>query len=215
MPSYVIIWENNTPGHKRVPDAHYWEGHAAINIGSKLPPGATHWNSYVSWFPKDDLLVSELPSHLFSSGQAGKSTSFMHDVYFEGYLPDHIVKLSSDPDKEAKMRAEWNTINQSQGGASFHMLRSNCSTIVSRVMQAGGYYAFKWAIDNNLFWTPADVHRLALAAGGESMSWEDFVEVLKVSGILPQHLVKKYGGQCKKARDARLCTTGAPCKFGN
>jgi hypothetical protein len=106
------------------------------------------------------------------------------------------------------MRAAWRAVFLKNGGSSYRTLRKNCSTIVSRVLHAGGYHARKWSEDSNWVWSPADVARLARRAGGENMTWDDFLLCLGVSRISPIDW-----GFDVEARSGRYYTTGAPCRF--
>lgn len=216
MASYVIVWENNTFGHQKV-SGRTWPGHSAMNIGEFFDKGEVDFyiNSYVSWWPGEgaDFSVGGIIKSMFTKSQKGDHNfSFLNDVDCEGYLPDHVIKLNSSSEQEARMRAEWQTVFMKKGGASYKNLRKNCSTIVSRVLHAGGFYAQKWAVDNNWVWSPADIRALADGAGGTHMTWTAFLAVLAKSGINPAD-INSDGKQVTQARSGRYCSTGAPCKY--
>jgi hypothetical protein len=212
MASYVFVWENNTPGHQKVP-GYTWPGHSSMNIGDLFdsePEMSLMFNSYVSWWPGEgaDFSVKGIVKSLFQKAQKGdRNATIIEDVNSEGYLPDHVIKLDSTGTQEANMKAAWLTVAHKKGGSSYKNLRKNCSTIVSRVLHAGGYYAKKWAIDTNFAWSPADVRRLADAAGGTHMTWVDFLEVLKKSNITAKDF------PTTNARSGVYCSTGAPCDY--
>src|SRR5262249_31959012 len=85
MPSYLIIWENNTFGHQKV-KGHAWPGHAAMNIGDRFAREKVNAeeNSYVSWWPMDNASfgAKELFKDLFKKGgEMGRPHyTFIHDV---------------------------------------------------------------------------------------------------------------------------------------
>jgi hypothetical protein len=125
-----------------------------------------------------------------------------------GEQPDHIVKMDTSAEQENKMKAEWLTVKMKAGGSSYKTLRKNCSTIVARCLHAAGFYALKWAVDNNFAWSPADIYRLAVKAGGTPILWTEFQQRLQASGITAADY-----GNITKARSGRLCTIGVPCEY--
>lgn len=214
MASYVILWENNTVGHKAV-SGKTWSGHAAMNIGDVFPmPNKRSHKSYVSWWPqgKQKFTVFGIigkaltPKALAREGLSQQF--FLQDIEDESYLPDHVIRLKTSPEQEKEMLAEWKTISSTfaENPTKYHALRQNCSTILSRVLHKGGYHGFKWSVDNNWTWTPADIRKL-LRGQGSYMQWLDFLRVLANNGINESDL------PIKQARSGRLCTTGAPCKY--
>lgn len=218
MPSYVIIWENNTFGHMKV-KGHVWSGHTALNIGTtfaKTTEVADNDNSYVSWWPVRgvDFKVPAMIKNVFQKAKTGRVRhTFTDDLVFEEYLPDHVIRLDTSAEQENDMRAAWRAVFLKDGGSTYKSLRKNCSTIVSRVLHAGGFYAKKWAVDCNFAWSPADIRKLALAAGGEAMQWPAFLEVLAENDIRPADFKNFEGDSIYQARSGRYCTTGAPCKY--
>jgi hypothetical protein len=208
MASYVIVWENNTFGHQKVKE-HTWPGHSSMNIGNAFDKETGSPSSnYVSWWPVGHAAQFDLLGALSGAQKGTRSSSFIRDVIFEGYLPDHVIKMATTAEQEEKMRAAWCSIFNKRGGASYKEFRKNCSTIVARILHARGVHAKKWAVDCNWVWTPADVAGLAKGAGGASMKWRDFQGVLAASKIDLRTCCK-----VDKARSGRFCTTGAPCKY--
>jgi hypothetical protein len=208
MASYVIIWENNTFGHQKV-NGHIWPGHAAMNIGDHFHNSETNpppENSYVSWWPDRgvDFGLKDFIKDIFKPHEGRKHLTLSRDVNAERYLPDHIIRLESTEQNEDRMRAAWKAVLDKD--SHYKSMRKNCSTIVSRVLHAGGYYARKWAMDCNFAWTPADVKKLALRAGGDLMRWDDFLDVIEDSGIVTI-------GWPTQARSGRFCSTNAPVRF--
>ncbi len=215
MPSYVIVWENNTFGHSKV-SGKTWPGHAAINISKEfwLGDDAAGAKNYVSYWPGGDGANFGVLGVLVSKKtKSQRNWSFADDMECEGYLPDHVIEMTTDAGKEKEMMAAWLSIHMKKGGGSYRNLRKNCSTIVSRILHAGGFYAHKWAVDNNFAWSPADVKDLALKAGGRAMTWDEFLTVLRGSFIKPEDLKDGNGIQVTMARSGKYCTTGAPVRF--
>ncbi|MBM3979883.1 MAG: hypothetical protein FJ304_06295 [Planctomycetes bacterium] len=211
MPSYVIVWENNTFGHQKV-SGHTWPGHFAINIGNIFDDAdmARVFNSYVSWWPGEgaDFGVKGVIKAMFKKAQKGdRNLTFDEDVDAEGYLPDHFIKLDTTDEQEKKMKAEWLSVLTKKGGSTYKNLRKNCSMICSRVLHAGGFYAKKWAVDNNFACSPGDIRALACCSGGKLMKWTDVMDVLKKSGITAANL------SAKEARSGVFCSTDAPCNY--
>jgi hypothetical protein len=213
MLSYVIVWENNTIGHKKV-NGVTWGGHAAMNIGPLFEGENAYWgrNNYVSWWPDDcvgGFGLKNMVKKVFHRGQGSEvHLSLVTDIKEEEYLPDHVITLNTTNEQIENMQAEWNAIRQKQG-AHYRALWKNCSTIVSRVLFAGGFHARKWALNNNVFWTLADIRKLVLAVGGQKMQWNSFVAQLKDSG----GIAESDFGEVTRARSGTYCSTGAPCEF--
>lgn len=214
MPSYVILWENNTAGHRAV-SGKTWSGHAAMNIGATFPTAVRRTKkSYVSWWPQSaqkfsvfGIIGKVLTPQVVS--KAGRSEQFFtQDVEDEKYLPDHVIELTTGEEQESKMLGEWKTVSNtfSESETKYHALRQNCSTIVSRVLHAGGFHGHKWSVDSHWAWTPADVRKM-LRGRGRYLTWREFLQVLSNSGIQEGDL------PAAQARSGRLCTTGASCRF--
>lgn len=230
--SFVFVWENNLGTHTKI-RGHTWPGHASINIGTAFDEPRKNYETandngiletpiarnYVSWFPSQGANFGFLD--IFAKKQLGHAmTSFVDDVASEAYFPDHVIALACTEDNINHMMAEWQTIRLKPSGASYKSFRKNCSTIVSRVLHAGGFYAFKWAVDNNFVWTPADILKLALEAGGELMEWAEFLDIVdednfQANPTFYPDLKDHNGRRIDCARDRAICTTGAKCRFFN
>jgi hypothetical protein len=164
-------------------------------------------NSYVSWWPGmdgADFGIKDFVKDIFKPQEGRRNLTLNLDLNIEGYLPDHIIRMNSSEAKENDMRAAWRAVLDKD--SHYKSMRKNCSTIVSRVLHAGGFHARKWALNCNFAWTPADVKKLALSAGGTLMRWDDFVEILEQSGI-------NMFGWPTQARSGRFCSTGVPVKY--
>src|SRR5262249_7377442 len=133
--------------------------------------------------------------------------SIADDINAEGYLPDWVIKLDTDANEERNMLAEWATVRDKPKG-TYGAFKKNCSTIVSRVLHAGGFYAKKWAVNCNWVWTPGDVRRLALKVGGQQLTWAKFEPILTAAGITPSmYRFKDY------TRDGAYNNIGTASKF--
>ncbi len=214
--STVIIWENNMlPGGRSKcaeGKTRKWPGHSCMNIGDVwLPFGGDNVDNYVSWWPGGKRETGTKARMEGAKGggvtaKASPKTNFCLDVMAERYLPDHIIRLPSDPGKVTKMQAAWNEI-RGKDDAHYRFLYKNCSTIVARVLRAGGFSASLWS-DHSLVWTPNKVKKFADGAGGTRLTWAALLAELKGVGVTETDL-----GGIRQARDRRFCTSGAPCKF--
>jgi hypothetical protein len=215
MPSYVFVWENNTFGHEKV-FGYNWPGHATMNISDQFyePDVPVGQLSYVSWWPGPEGAKFSVFGALFGKNSKGENKlSLISDVRAEGYLPDHVIEMASTPEQEDRMRAEWKAVLLKEGGSSYRSLRKNCSTICSRVLHAGGFYARKWAVDNNFTWSPADIRRLAVAAGGRMLLWDEFLVILKEKSFLDATVFTRQNGTViDHARSGVYCSTGVECE---
>lgn len=213
MPAYVFIWENNTLGHRKV-DGFTWPGHAAMCIGSDFTPTA---DRYVSWWPGGDGVdfgTKAVVKNLFGADQPGlANVSLARDITWETYLPDHVIALTSDTGRENQMAAAWAEMRRLRTGqsAEYKSLRQNCSTMVSRVLHEGGYNASKWALNWNVFWTPADVRELAVSAGGIYLTWARFRNRLVQAG--QNRAIQDIAATgVTHARSGAFCSIGVPCR---
>ena len=214
MPSYVVVWENNTFGHQKV-SGNSWPGHSAINIGKEFwySDDAALNKNYVSWWPSQGASFGVMGA-LFGKSQKGDSNPcLMDDMEAEGYLPDHVIEMPTSLAQEASMLAEWKTTLAHKGGASYKTLRKNCSTICSRVLHAGGFHAKKWAVENNFAWSPGDIRALAVTAGGTMLTWTAFLAVLAPCFVFAANFKSANGTVIGTARSGVYCSTGAPCKY--
>jgi hypothetical protein len=223
MATYVIVWEQNMYGQKKT-SGHTWPGHSSMNIGDKFDSpfvapttgdtGAAFadylgalGNNYVSYWPFV-AGASFGVSDVFGTRPAGDvKRSIADDIKAEGFLPDSVIRLDSSKQREQNMLAEWNAI-RTKVGKSYGAFKKNCSTIVSRVLHAGGFYSKKWAVDCNWVWAPGDVRRLALDAGGKRMRWSNVASLLTASGIKPENY-----RSLDYTRDAAYGNIGVPSKF--
>jgi hypothetical protein len=198
----VLIWENNI-----IDTGHTWIGHAAMKIGGNWTGPNVDDDDYVSWWPDG-------PSGKKEEADADPNKHLVTDILSEGYLPDHIIEINTTPNQELVMKAAWIAIRD-KPNAHYKMLRKNCSTIVARVLRAGGYsagtYAGLW-YDHCLVWMPHNVKDFALAAGGVLASWANLKQQLAQVGMTDANITtQRYG--VAKARDRRFCSTGAACRF--
>lgn len=231
MPSLVFVWENNTAGHRCKPGFE-WPGHASMAIGGSLNSA----DNYVSWWPGSSktfgpvamIGTALLPRGLFKKGIS--EDNFFYDIVSEGYLPDHVVYLDTSDSMNLAMRAEWQSTRNGwfgKGGIlkyAYNPLKRNCSTIVSRVLAAGGCKTKKWAFNNNYVWTPADVLRLALnskVGNPQLISWESFLKcypnTIEATLVNTLQMINENRATDNRgaygqlmARSGLLCTTGAP-----
>jgi hypothetical protein len=207
--SFVVLWANNV-----VTTGHAWPGHAAMNIGPLKVRRRTEPEEYVSWWP----LTTETKT------ESARGTNHEHvidDVCSEGYLPDYVFRLADDDGRNLRMRAVWNEIRRKRG-AHYRLYAKNCSTIVARVLRAGGFTAGggvsgAWR-EHSLIWTPLKIATYVEKAGGTLLTWDQFRGVLTEVGINTGDFIsnvvgsKRYGKLISKARDRRYCKTGAECE---
>lgn len=129
-------------------------GHASMHIGGHTDPKTNQW--YVSWWPRRraGLLSTE----------SGEARCYNSDCRSEGSKdspkPPHVT-YEIEGMAVDQMKAEWDTI-RTKDGASYRMLVKSCSTVVARVLMAGGAKTMMSKADavlygNNLYWTPKDV----------------------------------------------------------
>jgi len=224
MPNvYVIVWENNMYGNKKV-KGHTWPGHSSINLGDyfdfprDIYDGVMGIKNYVSWFPSEGSDFGF--KTIFAKKQLGSpNSSLVDDISSEGYYPDHVIRLAVTDEALAKMKSEWESLRLKATGASYKAFRKNCSTIVSRILHAGGFAKLKWYVECNFVWSPADILRLAVGVGGVQMSWDDFMQHIKAScpKASPNryNLTDRKGRKIEWARDRFFCSTGSACRFNN
>ncbi|KAF1008788.1 MAG: Multifunctional-autoprocessing repeats-in-toxin [Pseudomonas fluorescens] len=108
--------------------------------------------SYVSWWPQGQAS--------FTSKLAQERNLFLEtDITCEGSRP-HVVYTLSGLNMQA-MQAEWLNI-RSKPNAHYQLLRKSCSTVVMRVLKAGGALnklpmAKRAWFANNLYITPKNI----------------------------------------------------------
>ena len=231
MASYVFVCEQNMYGQNKAGGAagRTWPGHSSMNIGDHFDGAQTFtptpalatdaaiaeldtWRknnltrNYVSYWPATAGATFGAADVFGKRDHSRAVFSVAEDISQEGYLPDWIIKLNSGAGKENDMLGEWATIRD-KPNSTYGAFKKNCSTIVSRVLHAGGYHAKKWAVDCNWVWAPGDVRRLALKVGGQPLTWAQFEPLLTAAGIPPS----KYGFK-DYTRDAAYGNIGVPAK---
>jgi len=227
MASFVFVWENNTFGH-RIVKSMTWSGHASMCIGEDFDldsMGDDERNpNFVSWWPKErtNFDVKALVKKAIALPKRGiVNGSLLSDIVSCKYLPDHIIRLNTSNQMDAKMRGAWREVYMKHKGQGerYRSVFSNCSTVVSRVLFAAGLCSKRWSENHHAYWTPADILTLSLGAlegSGRLLSWRAFNSLqLKTSGIDMSNglIVPDMKVNVPQARDGRLCSTGAPCKY--
>lgn len=231
--AYVMIWNNNMVSSKlaRFDRArqHEFPGHAALHITNYFSKiwydYAEGWDlydddDYVSWIPSggDSHRARKRPNEdgetHYSAGMMNES--FFADLGYEGYAPDHIIYIPSNPIQVNRMVKKRNEVVSKPGGASYRFNVKNCSDIASRILKAG--YSGTKSVFKSLFyreriiWTPLEVKRLALHLPKASkVKWGDFIDMLKMGGSIDQRTCKHL-----KAFQRRSSTRGssdAPARF--
>jgi len=233
--AWVIIWENNmlTTGRR-------WMGHAALNLGSNWSNNILDHNSeYVSYVPGGAGLqdtkgaldrmesaktavgasdakidgkygaVGNVKKGVMADG--GSNNTFLEDLEFEGYLPDHIIRI--DGLNYPNMRAKWAEINGKQN-RHYKAVQKNCSTIVARILRAGGISASSWAKHSSV-WTPIKIRKLAHSGGGTDTKWADFLaNQLNPSGITWDMLTNDKGKLLGRTYSrSSIASSQADCRF--
>jgi hypothetical protein len=128
-------------------------GHASMHIGDHQEVDDTNW--YVSWWPHlDDDDVAGLTDTIISDPK-----TYDEDVEAEGGTP-HVVYAINHLNINT-MKALWDGI-RTKPQAHYRLLPKNCSTIVARVLRAGGAGRHLNAIKelsyaHNAYWTPKNV----------------------------------------------------------
>lgn len=225
--AWVLIWEDNMYTFGRS-----WMGHAALNMGTTWSSDPYNGNpNYVSYVPGDEFddtkdalgrtaglkmladgsgekaedkvgAVGNMKKGVMAPG--GANSNFLDDLSFEGYLPDHILKI--DKLNVGKMRAKWTEINANKD-RKYRAVWENCSTIVAGVLVAGEISVTSYA-RHALFWTPRKIHQLVKAAGGAETKWRSFLTTeLNPIGVKWEHLYNDKGKL--KGRSYALSTIAA------
>lgn len=160
----VYIWY---PKDDRVGHASMYIGD--IDIGSKfdqfvgpnmpgLVQGVTHQmnDNYVSWWPGDGADVKNWTTN------SEPMNELQEDVNAEGDELAHVKYTLYGLDK-TKMRVKWHSIRGKQN-SHYKLHIKNCSTIVARVLRAGGASELAGAksiwFAHNVIWTPKKVAAL-------------------------------------------------------
>lgn len=124
-------------------------GHASMHIGSHTDDNTRDW--YVSWWPSgDDVFMETSDQHTYREdlGDAGEGgpAHVIYQVYGGGIN---------------KMKLEWDNIKAKQG-SHYDLLKKSCSTIVARILRAGGHdkqlnVLKQISHAHNSYWSPKDV----------------------------------------------------------
>ena len=124
-------------------------GHASMHIGAHTDPNdILH---YVSWWPQGDAgLTDTLPC---------APNTLAQDEASEGGAAHVVYTLNNL--NIATMQASWDGI-RNKPAAHYRLLPKNCSTIVARVMRAGGAGLHlnkikELSYAHNAYWTPKNV----------------------------------------------------------
>ena len=120
-------------------------GHASMEVGTtqyevtvtdmeyaRVIDTEIRTQNYVSWWPDESIGMGGV---IPGAKVLGSTCTFKEDIKSENRPPDISYQLSH-LDVPAMIQC-WNSIRQKQGG-HYRLLRKNCSTIVARVLRAGG-----------------------------------------------------------------------------
>ena len=124
-------------------------GHASMHIGDHQEPDNRNW--YVSWWPQGGAGLTDI--------RDAAPNTFNGDVAAEGGQPHVVYELEHL--NISTMKAEWDAI-RNKPQAHYRLLPKNCSTIVARVLRAGGAGRHLNAVKelsyaHNAYWTPKNV----------------------------------------------------------
>jgi len=212
----VFIWNNHENGR-----GHKWAGHASLSITDQFASAYEENNSahnFVSWIPSDDT------SHR-GKDQGLANENIFNDLIYEGYAPDHIIRLDIKPSDENLMKTEWTKIKSKKAtytseendkgemveyldedsGPSFRLYRKNCSVIVQRVIKAANLpWKNKEIIARkSIIWTPLNVKRLVNSIiGAENILWSQFVDELKSKNCISE-IEKDYLKKFQRRHESR------------
>lgn len=186
MASTVFVWNNNVAGLPSYP------GHVSMNIGD-IPVrqyNESLIDSFVSWIPSNQVSHSGK-----DAGYADKN--ILNDLHYEGYAPDHIIRIPTTPASEDLMRNHWRDLRnkrvpdeldqrlpaeRADAAPSYRFKWKNCSRMVQRVLKSGNLSwslnPFKWnVLRKHVIWTPLDVLDLALSyQGAAKIQWFDWAQ---------------------------------------
>lgn len=141
-------------------------GHASMHIGSHNDQNSTDW--YVSWWPQSETKSGKKSSALGGSCDDPKEKLFKvgsdqktmaGDVLGEDGDPHLTYKIFGGD--IAKMKTAWDSA-RNKPNSHYDLFRKSCSTIVARILKAGGHADFmsgaqKFLFTNNVIWTPKNV----------------------------------------------------------
>jgi hypothetical protein len=129
-------------------------GHASMHIGNRDDEDDIMF--YVSWWPQGEAGI--VGAHLASP------STFSWDKSPSGEGCDPHVTYEIEGLFEEHMKIEWDAI-MNKPNAHYMFLPKNCSTIVARVLKAGGATEMMSTANaliygHNVYWTPKDVAQL-------------------------------------------------------
>lgn len=124
-------------------------GHASMHIGDHQEADDREW--YVSWWPQG----SAGPTDTMLSAP----NDFNADVASEGAQPHVVYEIRTL--NIQTMKVSWDAI-RNKPQAHYRLLPKNCSTIVARVLRAGGAGMHlskvkELSYAHNAYWTPKNV----------------------------------------------------------
>jgi len=205
----VFIWNNNQNGR-----GHKWPGHASLNITDQWASAFEENNTenFVSWMP-----VNNQESHSGNT-RGNPNNNIFSDLVFEGYAPDHIIRLDVKEAAQKLMKTVWTGIKSKDAkymdfkldkgetikimcpdsGPSYKFYVKNCSVIVQRVIKAA---KLPWNNSDviarkSIIWTPLNLKRLANSIkGAKTILWSEYVDELKSKKYISEEesdLLKKF-----------------------
>ncbi|MEO0912030.1 MAG: hypothetical protein AAFY59_03445 [Pseudomonadota bacterium] len=132
-------------------------GHAAMHIGSDIDPDTI--DTYVSWWPQAETksMMGEDVEKLFGASSDKKTHN--DDIAGEDGPPHLIYKIYGGD--ISKMQTAWIS-TRNKPNSHYDLFRKSCSTIVARILKAGGHHHFmstaqRLIFTNNMIWTPKNV----------------------------------------------------------
>jgi hypothetical protein len=207
----VLIWENNfvpnvvrkaaaTISRGAIDEGHEHWGHAAMHISDDWKAPGVADPDYVSWVPAGFGSPGVSPGSKARAvidpqacryGKQHTVLSLFGDLELERYFPDHVIRVTGLD--EARMKAEW--AKNCSAGKHIRAIRKNCSTMVARILRAGGLTGLD---THSLFWTPRKIRSLVLCArsGGSIQSttwtWAQLIaEMIQKAGV-QQAVIEGY-----------------------
>ena len=149
---------------------------SGMRIDRGFGPELHYLQNYVSWWPDDSKELNSAPSE--------RKWTLADDMSDDGEGREPSVTYRLNGVNNAAMQAEWQDIRQKQK-SNWKLLRKNCSTIVYRVLKAGGAMSHMslakrvW-FANNLYLTPKNIAQICndlrdngYATKARSGSYED------------------------------------------
>lgn len=132
-------------------------GHASMHIGAQVNAHGTNW--YVSWWPDDGTMAAGGAGPTVTCSAQPRTFAYDKSDDGEGSKPHVIYKLTGLD--IAAMKAEWDG-TKNKANAHYRFLPKNCSTIVARILRAGGAdkmlsAAARLSYAHNVYWTPKNV----------------------------------------------------------